>query len=179
MFGSFQPLKNPHQIPSTSRQSPAGDEDLIEDIIPPTDSDEEGAPIIPVNIIHPLLRIRKFINFYLNVILFSFLQHSRRAFTPEESAAMLTLCSSLIYAGRCTQAQALEELKKTPEGCALLLQLQSRMGESYKKKIADRLRAEVRKRRGVSSKKFLSIQFKTLQLLLHVSFTFWGLFCRT
>ena len=60
MFGSFQPLKKPpppHQIPSTSRQSPAGDEDPIEDIIPPTDSDEEGAPII--NIIHPLLRIRK------------------------------------------------------------------------------------------------------------------------
>ena len=109
----------------------------------------------------------------------SFLQHSRRAFTPKESAAMLTLCSSLIYAGRCTQAKALEELKKTPEGWALLLQLQSRMGESYKKKIADRLRAEVRKRKGASSKKFLSIQFKTLQLLLHVSFTFWGLFGRT
>ena len=47
-------LEEPPQIPSTSRQSPAGDEDPEQDIIPPTDSEEEGAPIISVNIIHSL-----------------------------------------------------------------------------------------------------------------------------
>nr|XP_022312783.1 uncharacterized protein LOC111117845 [Crassostrea virginica] len=72
--------------------------------------------------------------------------HGRRSFTPDEVETLFILGQRLLHQRYISQGEAVTELMKTEEGRAYCLQMKTVFGDAWKKKMADRLRTECRRR---------------------------------
>lgn len=66
---------------------------------------------------------------------------------PHESARLLRLANPLLGRTSFTQANLIEVLQSTDEGARFLEDMAAILGPGYLKKLVDRVRAEIRKRK--------------------------------
>lgn len=77
------------------------------------------------------------------------MSHGRRGFTDEEAALILDICRGVLSAAdnSITQSEVMEALNNDPRSKTLLAKLEKRYGKIHRKKIVDRVRCELRKRK--------------------------------
>lgn len=71
--------------------------------------------------------------------------HGRRTFSPEDSATLLRICKPLLSRSTLSGMDVQKLLMLSKEGMTFLLRMQFILGSDYRKKLADRVRAEMRK----------------------------------